>query len=677
MSIWAGVDPAEQDRQIAGQTLSLQTQDPVELPEDQVGLGEGLGRGVVSGAVRVGSALDMAAGGLAVGIDKLTGGTEMQDMVFSEHDDTFGRAKRALTPDPRAVTTAGQIGFGLSQALTELAGGGPRTLVAAEQLNTAEDMVQQGVDSTTAQGAGVIAGTANAVGAALPGAVGTTLSAKMISGAGINVATGIAAEGAQKVLLDQRGYQQMADQIDPFDLKARSIDAFMGVAFGGISHGFFVWRQAKNAAATLNLAAQAEGAAPGRPVDIKDATAHAAAFDKAQQDLMNDRPVDVSSELDGAAFTPDPRRQAVQQEVAKAVDEAAQEVRSTEPERFLDPDQVQTLEHERLVRDQLKIAGIKASDKQIKAFVKGTDLGALRDEVTGLYEARVSVGGKNSRITAIERLQKLAADAGADSAYIHADIQNLGGMNAHLSEVEANRVFKAFAEFLNEESQRISGARAVSFRHGGDEISAVVLNATPEMASRAMEVAGRRAREFAAGITTPKGDNLMDIPHPKAPLDKSKNGTGITYAVEQIVPGKTPDTIIKTAATRMEANKNVRAKQAAGAGPGGADGGGAPGQDRRNPGGGRRGNDSLAAGARSEVPPGQEALPSGIDQQALTAAEQAIAANPSVPAIDEATGQHVPAGELLAQLDKEIQESTRRGEALRAAAACFLRNGGV
>lgn len=679
MSDFNALNPQETYNDIEARKITDFSRSFVRVNE--VGVLESLGRSVISGSVRVGATID-AYGAIPLGsaLYDATGYEPLSpDQLWKEHEQTFGLAKKAITPKADEVTTAGQVAFGLGQGLTELLAGGPATLVATEQANTALELVAQGVDSKTAQGAGLIAGVANAVGVALPVAVGKTLLTKAGTGVGMNTVAGAGADAGQQQLFRQRGYGERADQMNPLDLTARSVDALMGAAFGGMAHlGAPPAKPSeKHAAATLNLAAQAESAAPGIPADFHDMTSHVNAFGKAQDDLMNNRPVDVATELNGAQFKPDMERERVQMEVAGAVDAAASELRTVEPERFLTPDEVQAIEHEQLLRDQMKIVGITATESQLKAFAKGTDLGALRDEVTGLYEARVSVGGKNARITAIERLQALAKETGADSTYIHADIQNLGGLNKHLNEVGANKVFKAFSQFLDEEARKIPGGRAVSFRHGGDEISAVVLNADPVMTDRAMQAAARRAREYATGIKTEDGTTLTEIPHAKAPKNIAKRGTGVTYSVAKIIPGKKPGEIIEVAAKQLEDMKDVRPEQSQRAGDRRNDAGAAKGEAGRDP--VKVGRSGQGMGGREGAPVSQQseaAVARGVDEQTLIAAEQAITENPSALAIDETTGDHVLASEYFAKLDNEIQDAQRKRDAFAAAAGCFLRNGG-
>lgn len=681
MSIWAGLDTAEQERELAARTLSLEVEAPMRLAEDQVGAIEGMARAPLSAAVRLASAADShLAIPLGSALYNLTGYEGLNpDQLWREHQETFGRTKKILTPKPEEVTTAGQISFGLVQGLTELASGGPAALIFTEQANAGADMVEQGVDSGTAQGAALITGTANAIGIALPGAIGTNLTTKLMSGAGINVVAGGAAEGAQKELLEQRGYQKLADQIDPFDLKARSVDALMGAAFGGLAHlgAPDASPAQKNAAAALNLTTQAEAAAPGRPADIPDMQAHNLAFEKAQDDLMSDRPVDVAAELQGATFLPDRRREALEVGVEQAMDDITQEEAKINPSRFLTPDELAASQYEAQLIEQSRDLGL--SEDQARELARRTTPAALRDNVTSLYEARVGEGEQNLRFSAIDRAQKLVDETDAPATYVHADLANLGGLNAVLTETGANEIFRFAATAFREELAKIGAdVRALTFRHGGDEISGVVLNATEEQARAALQRASDKLRNLAETMTTPKGGRVSEIEHPKHPGVAEKRGTGLSYGTSAIRPGRARPEIIQQAERQLEAMKKEVAQNVTrntvgepGAQPSGGQAGRAAGRAAEADSGSR----SQDAGGRESLFGGQEGQ--GLDLEQLKVAEQAILENPLVPAIDETTGQHVPAGELLAKIDSEIQDATKRREALLAAAACFLRNGGL
>ena len=131
-----------------------------------------------------GRAGSMALAAIPVAIDAATstdsalgqavGERGLQERYFKWHDETFGKAVDFWTPRPTEVGAAGQI-------VGQLAGGivkflaSPPLAVADAQMTTGEDLVRQGVDATTAQAAGGIAGLSTVIGIRAPAAVGSTL----------------------------------------------------------------------------------------------------------------------------------------------------------------------------------------------------------------------------------------------------------------------------------------------------------------------------------------------------------------------------------------------------------------------------------------------------------------------------------------------------------------------
>lgn len=620
---------------------------------DESGLGGAVGGGIMSGFARLGAAADLAASVPVIALDSLVGGTEYQDAFFEEHDNVFKAAKDYWRLDPDSATTANNIAFGLSQGLTQLVGG-PVGFIGAETMNTAQDFAASGVGAGSAVALGVAAGTAGAIGIGLPGQLGTTLTTKLASGAGINVAAGFGLDMVQKGVLSAGGYGQAKD-IDPFDLTNRSVDLVMGAAFGAISPNVPVFQ--KNVALTSNLDKHTSVTLPGNPATSVDANRHVNNLNTAITQVLDGQPVVVPNPDINLMRSP-----ALDESIAargRMADEIIAETRRTDPEQFLSPDQIEAARYEQRLVEQGKILGL--DPEKLQQLAKATDQGALRDAVTGLYEARVSAGGMNARMDALGRLQKLVEATGADAVYVHADIQNLGGLNKNLDEVGANAVFKEFARLMDEEAQSIEGARAVSFRHGGDEISAVVLNASREQTEAVMRNVARRIQDYAAGIKTDEGVSILDIPHAKAPDDVSKKGTGLTTAVEQITPGRSPESIIKSAAARLELNKDVRTVEGERTGDRGNGRRATDGAAQPDSGGAGRGGEDLAGIPDEPVP--------GI----VGAAREAAGLTPEAVVVVD--GQALTAADALRAADEEIAEAQRMSEGILEAANCFLRTG--
>jgi hypothetical protein len=261
----------------------------------------GAGSYTMRSLAEVGRAVDLAGSAFPIIADTITGGTEQQDRYFREHDDVFNSAVDHWAPRPGEVGTAGQVVGqlvgGLGQAIIS-----PALLVGTSQLSTAEDLVRQGVDAGAANVAGDVAGLAMAAGVRLP-FLGQTAAARIASGAAGNVALGAATAGATRGVLTASGHVAQAEQFDPLDVKARTLDALLGAAFGGLAH-----LDARSQAALLvtNQAHHMEtSTAPGRPATEADATAHVQAVRQAVDQLLHGDPVSVDGVVKDGAFVPD------------------------------------------------------------------------------------------------------------------------------------------------------------------------------------------------------------------------------------------------------------------------------------------------------------------------------------------------------------------------------------
>lgn len=217
-------------------TLLNAARHPSMSPEASTwdGFASGAGKYAMRSLAEVGRAVDMAGAVFPIMADKITGGTAQQDQYFSEHDAVFNNAVDHWTPRPGEVGAAGQIAGqlagGVMQAIVS-----PALLVGTTQLSSAEDLVREGVDSTTAQIAGGIQGVNMAVGIKLP-YLGKTLATRLLSGSGGNLLQGTAGAFATSEVLKGQGYEQQAERYNPWDLRTRALDVMLGAAFGGLAH---------------------------------------------------------------------------------------------------------------------------------------------------------------------------------------------------------------------------------------------------------------------------------------------------------------------------------------------------------------------------------------------------------------------------------------------------------
>jgi hypothetical protein len=169
----------------------------------------------------------------------------------------FRATARSFAPDPQTAGTAEQLLFGLgrfgSKAIGySLAGGavpGAVMLGTDEGMTEADRLKAQGVDIETRTKVGAVAGAVAGVSVALPVAGATARST-----AGLVAIGGpggfIAQQAASKAVLEHAGYDQLANQYDPFDPVGLAVSTLVPAGFGAIAL----------------RGAKAKPAAPGDPV---------------------------------------------------------------------------------------------------------------------------------------------------------------------------------------------------------------------------------------------------------------------------------------------------------------------------------------------------------------------------------------------------------------------------
>lgn len=295
----------------------------------------------MQGFAKAGRSIDLLGALGPIATDAITGGTERQDRYFKEHDDVFGRAVDFWTPKPGEVGAAGEIAGQLLSAIP-LVIGSPSAFVGTTQLGVAEDLVRKGVDATKAQAVGGVQAAGMGVGIWLP-ILGQNLWQRVaLGGAGFNALQGVVTRGASGAILEGTA---AADDFKAFDPQQLTLDVLLGAAFGTLAHlspaqraqGAETWSRIKEWAGTLDPSQvdaiatlrQAQhlnvDSAPGRPETNIDLDRHVQAMRKAIDDLVNDRPVNVTELVDGAKFLPDAERAKFQQAMA---DELATQART-------------------------------------------------------------------------------------------------------------------------------------------------------------------------------------------------------------------------------------------------------------------------------------------------------------------------------------------------------------
>ena len=316
--------------------------DESEIEADAwTGFGTGLGMGAVKGTfAETGRTVAMAGSVVPIAYDLMSGdkGQGAQDWYFKNViDDTFNNAVDYWTPKESEVGTAGQIAGGIAGGLGQLALGlgNPSPMIATAQMGTGIELVRNGVDATTAQDIGAIAGLSMAVGAWLP-VFGTSTIAKVLGNAAVNPLIGMAQRGASGAILENAGYAELAEGYNAWDATAIAIDAAMGGAFGYVGRNYkapditeamigktmsealtknsdeivrsFLGtnkiklspKEMDDLSALGNKKSLIYDSAPGKPLNDEALNAHTSTINDSVDALLTGKPIDVAKRFDGS-----------------------------------------------------------------------------------------------------------------------------------------------------------------------------------------------------------------------------------------------------------------------------------------------------------------------------------------------------------------------------------------
>lgn len=306
--------------------------------------GTGVGNYAMRSLAEAGRAVDMAGAVFPIAYDWITGdkNNTQRDKYFAEHDAVFNHAVDYWTPGPGEVGVAGQVvgqlAGGIMQAVVS-----PALLVGTAQLSSAEDLVRQGVDAGAANVVGDISGLGAAIGLRLP-FLGNTLASRVASGVAGNVALGAAGAAASSAVLSAAGHEQQAAQYNPFDVRARVVDALLGAAFGGMAHlgARKLTPSEGDAVLVANQARHLEESAPGMPVSESDLTSHVQAMRQAIDQVLRGDPVAVDDIVRNMRMEPNEAMQRQRQEVVEEFHRIAAEEGPVAP--AIDPPPLRTLD---------------------------------------------------------------------------------------------------------------------------------------------------------------------------------------------------------------------------------------------------------------------------------------------------------------------------------------------
>jgi hypothetical protein len=161
------------------------------------------------------------------------------EALSSDIGESFRNVSAAMRPDPLTASTAEKLVFGVVRPLSKLAVGaafGPIGIAGAsaeEGFTQADDLRREGVDLQTRTAVGALTAGATGASAFLPMA-GSTVKTT----AGLYLAGGpggfIAQQAATREILQDAGYDQIAQQFDPLDPVGLAMSSLIPLPFAAI-----------------------------------------------------------------------------------------------------------------------------------------------------------------------------------------------------------------------------------------------------------------------------------------------------------------------------------------------------------------------------------------------------------------------------------------------------------
>lgn len=225
--------------------------------------------------------------------------------------------------------SAGKLAANTTAALNNInnTGGISATVGAIQGYADYEQGLAEGLDKNTAAGKALVSGGSVALGGYIPLTMGfkfTPAAKTFIASqsklaktfaytnlvlqdvtytAGANIALGVGQRGFTHEILKANGYDQMADQYKALDNDAMMVDMAFGLIFGGVAKYAEIGQQRYvDALLAKNNQLHQNDASIGIPTDIESLNMHDKALNKAFDDMINDRPVDVASILKDSNF---------------------------------------------------------------------------------------------------------------------------------------------------------------------------------------------------------------------------------------------------------------------------------------------------------------------------------------------------------------------------------------
>ena len=220
----------------------------VESVVDSRSWHDGMGTALFSG---IGGAAYETGSSVATALSTLPLDDDWKKTLEDKAAEWRRTARNEFAPDPVTSSTAAQVVYGASKELTKIGIALPAAAVTSAVgspaagalvvgaiyglnagIQQSQELQDQGVDAKTANAAGFFTALSGTAGVMMPAAMGWSRLSSAVIGAGANVAVGMNERATLRQVLEKADYSQAAEQFDPTDPLAVSIEALTGGVFG-------------------------------------------------------------------------------------------------------------------------------------------------------------------------------------------------------------------------------------------------------------------------------------------------------------------------------------------------------------------------------------------------------------------------------------------------------------
>lgn len=235
---------------------------------------DGMGTALFSG---VGGAAYETGSSVAAALSTLPLDDDWKKALEDKAAEWRRTARNEFAPDPVTSSTAAQVVYGASKELTQIGIALPAAAVTSAVgspaagalvvgsiyglnagIQQSQELQDQGVDARTANAAGFFTALSSTAGVMMPAAMGWSRLSSAVIGAGANVAVGMNERTTLRQVLEKADYSQAAEQFDPTDPLAVSIEALTGGVFGAAAGRVRFGPQEPKSGPTVDAAESAE-----------------------------------------------------------------------------------------------------------------------------------------------------------------------------------------------------------------------------------------------------------------------------------------------------------------------------------------------------------------------------------------------------------------------------------